>query len=234
MMRSSARLIELCLTAALGVAVASTPAPANPAPGQRDFSYAYVASGGSITMSGDAKDVARARRFQQGSGPLLWFRDGGQDYIVRDPDTLAQLDAVWKPGRELDRAEDKLDRQHDDLDARHDKLEAKRDALSDRRDALADRDAELADRASEDSLGASARDELARKRRELRQQRDKLEGEIHALEQPMAELRAQIDGLQRQLDALHAKQQAASAREDTEMRALLRRAITAGTAKPVR
>lgn len=233
MRNPSARLIQLCLIAALGLTHAPGLASARPASGMRD-SYIYVARGGSITMSGDDKDMARARSFKQSGGPMLWFRDAGQEYLVRDADTLAQLEVVWKPGRELEVVEDNLDRQHDDLDARHERLEARRDKLSDRRDALADRESELADRESEDSLGAAARAEIARKRRDLRQQRDRLDGEIRALEAPMSELRAQMDALQRQLDALRPKQQAATAKEETEMRALLRRAIAAGTARPVR
>ena len=235
MTNSPARLFELCLIAALGLAHASSPALADitATASKHDHSYVYLANGGSITMSGDSKDVARARSFRQANGPLLLFREAGQEYLVRDPDTLAQLDAVWKPGRELDLAESKLDRQHDGLDRKHDQLDSKRDALEARRDRLSDRDSELADRES-DSPSASARGEIARKRHELQQQRQALDAEIHALEQPMAELRTQMDAIQRQLDALRQKQEALSSKEETEMWALLRRAIAAGTAKPVR
>lgn len=234
MMNSPFRLTELCLIAALGLANAPGLAAAGPAPDARDHSYAYLASGGSITMSGDAKDVARARSFKQSSGPLLWFREGGQEYIVRDPDTLAQLDAVWKPGRELDAAESRLDRQHDGLDRQHDQLETKRDQLESRRDALADRDSELADRASDDSTSPATRAELARQRRDLQQKRQALAGEMRALDQPMKELRAQMDAIQGQLDELHRKQELASRKEEIEVRAVFRRAIAAGTARPVR
>jgi len=233
-MNSPARLIELCLIAAVGLTHASGLAAAGPAPDAHDHSYAYLANGGSITMSGDAKDVARARTFKQGGGPLLWFREGGQEYIVRDPDTLAQLEAVWKPGRELDVAEAKLDRQHDSLDRKHDELDAKHDALESRRDALSDRESKLADRESDDSVSPAARAELARQRRDLQQQQQALTGEMRALEQPKKELRAQMDVIQRQLDALHQKQRLASSKEETEVRAVFRRAIAAGTAKLAR
>jgi hypothetical protein len=233
-MLTSPRLIELCLIAALGVTQAPGMAAAGPASDARDHSYAYIASGGSITMSGDVKDVARARSFKQGSGPLLWFREAGQEYIVRDPDTLAQLEAVWKPSRELDAAEAKLDRQHDGFEHKHDQLDARRDALESRRDALADRESDLADRESDESVSSATRAELAKQRRELQQQRQALTGEMRALEPPMKELRAQMDAIQRQLDALRQKQELASSKEEIEMRAVLRRAIAAGTAKPAR
>jgi len=234
MLNSPARLIELCLLAALGVTQASGLAAAGPASDTRDHSYVYLANGGNITMSGDAKDVARARTFKQANGPLLLFREAGQEYIVRDPDTLAQLEAVWKPSRELDAAESKLDRQHDSLDRKYDQLDRKHDALESRRDALSDRESELADRESGDSVSAADRADIARQRRDLQQQRQALAGELRALEQPMKELRAQMDPIRRQMAALRAKQELASSKEETEMRALLRRAIAAGTAKPIK
>jgi hypothetical protein len=230
----SSRWIELCLVAAVGLAFGPGRAVAEPATDSRGHSYVYLANGGSITMSGDSRDVARARDFKQASGPLLWFREGGQEYLVRDPDTLAQLEAVWKPGRELDAAEGKLDRQHDGLDRKHDQLEARRDALESRRDALADRESDLADRESEDSVTSSARAELAKQRRSLQQQRQALAGEMRALEQPMKELRAQMAAIQRQLDALHHQQKLAASKEELEVRALFRRAIAAGSAKVAR
>jgi hypothetical protein len=43
-----------------------------------------------------------------------------------------------------------------------------------------------------------------------------------------------MDAIQRQLDALHQKQRLASSKEDTEVRAVVRRAIAAGTARPIK
>ena len=232
MLNSPVRLFKLCLIAALGVTFASglrRPDLRRHARPQ----LRYLANGGNITMSGDAKDVARARSFKQTGGPLLLFREAGQEYIVRDPDTLAQLEAVWKPSRELDAAESKLDRQNDSLDRKHDQLDRKHDALESRRDTLADRESELADQSS-DSASPTARAALAKQRRDLQQQREAITVELRALEQPMKELRAQIDAIRRQMDALRPKQELASSKEETEMRALLRRAIAAGTAKPAK
>jgi prefoldin subunit 5 len=76
------------------------------------------------------------------------------------------------------------------------------------------------------NLGATAR--------RLRRLGPALAGELRALERPMKELRAQMEAIQRQLDALHQKQELASSKEETDVRALFRRAIAAGTAKPVR
>ena len=234
MTSSPVRLIELCLMAVVGLTQVRGLAAAEGTSETRDHSYAYLRSGDNITMSGDTRDIVRARSFRQGNGPMLWFREGRQEYVVRDPDTLAQLEAVWKPGRELDAAEEKLDHQHDGLDSKHEQLESKRDALESRRDDLADRESELADRASEDDVSPATRAELDKQRRSLQQQRQALAGEMRALERPMKELRTQMEGIQRQLEALHQKQKIASNKEEAEVRALFRRAITAGTAKPVK
>ena len=234
MTSSSVRVIELCLLAAVCLAQAPGMAAAEGTSETRDHSYAYLGAGGNITMSGSTRDITRARSFRQGSGPLLWFREGGQEYVVRDPDTLAQLDAVWKPGRELDLAEEKLDRQNDALDGKRDQLDTKRDELESRRDALSDRESDLADRASDDSVSPATRADLAKQRRNLQQQQQALAGELRALERPMKELRAQMDAIQRQLDVIHQKQKLASSKEEAEVRAFFRRAITAGTAKVVR
>jgi hypothetical protein len=234
MTSSPVRMIELCVIAVVGLIHVPGPAAAEVSSGTRDHSYAYLTNGGNISMSGTSKDIARARSFRQGSGPLLWFREGGQEYVVRDPDTLAQLEAVWKPGRELDVAEEKLDRQNDSLETKQNQLEAKRDQLEFRRDALADRESDVGDRESDNSASPAARAELAKQRRNLQQQQQALAGELRALERPMKELRAQMEAIQRQLDALHLKQELASSKEETDVRALFRRAIAAGTAKPVR
>lgn len=230
MMNRSVRWVGLCVVAAIGLGQASGEAVAGAGSETRD-AYAYIGNGGSITMSGDARDIAHARTFK-GGGPLLWFRDGGQEYIVRDPDTLAQLEAVWKPGRELDAAESKLDHQHDGLDHQHDQLDAKRDQLQSRRDDLADRDSELADRASDDAVKPAEKAEIAKQRRALAQQRDAIAGEIRALEPPMNDLRAQMAAIQHQLDALRDRQKAAEAKEAIEMRAVFRKAVASGAAKP--
>lgn len=219
-------LLRLCLVLAVGSGVAA-------AESSRGFSYAYLRDGGSITMSGDSRDIEHVRSFKQGGTPVLWFRDGGQEYLVRDAGTLAALETVWKPGRELDAAEEALDRQSDGLDHKQDQLDGQREALDTRQEALDERESELADRESDDA-SAATRADVAKQRRELQQQRQVIAGERRKLDAPSRELRAQLEVIRRQLDVLHQKQKLASAKEDVEMRALLRRAVASGTAKPAK
>ncbi|MGN6150772.1 MAG: M56 family metallopeptidase [Lysobacteraceae bacterium] len=57
-----------------------------------------------VTMSGrrDDRDDADIDAAKRGiDGDFLWFRRGGQAYVVRDAATLAQTDAAWAKTREL-------------------------------------------------------------------------------------------------------------------------------------
>jgi hypothetical protein len=207
-------------------------AAASPAHDPADHSYTYLAKGGGITVFGDSKGVERALRFKRGDASLLWFREGGKEYIVRDPDTLAQLEAAWTPARELDVEEHELDRQRDGLERKRDRLDAKRDEIKSRREAVAERESELAERESEASVSAATRAELAKQRRDLQRQLRALAGELRALEPSMQEVRAQMDAIQRQIDAVHVKRELAP--RNPEVCAQFRRAITAGKATPAR
>jgi hypothetical protein len=216
------------LLAAVLAAYAPSLAAASPAHDPPDHSYTYLGKGGNVTVFGDSKGVARALSFKQGNASVLWFREGGHEYIVRDPDALAQLEAAWTRGRELD-VEAQV-RQHDGLARKHEQLNAKRDEIKARRDALTERESELAERESEDPVRAG-REDLAKQRRDLRREQQALAGELRALEPSLKELRPQMDAIQRQIDVLRLKRELAS---NAEVCAQFRRAITAGKATPAR
>ena len=62
-----------------------------------ELNYVYFQDDNHTSMSGDTRDIERARRFKQAREPVLWFRDGGQEYILRDPAVLKQAEATWRP-----------------------------------------------------------------------------------------------------------------------------------------
>jgi prefoldin subunit 5 len=226
------RRFGVWLVVAIGLVGSPGWAAADPRPGDHGgFSYAYVSDGGSITASGDMRDLARARSFKS-SGPMLWFRDGAREFLVRDPDTLAQLDAAWRPSRALDAAAAELDRQHDELDRKQDELDARQDGLDSRQEALASRESALADR--EEDATPAGRAELAKQRRALQQEQRALAAELRTLDRPRKELRTQLDALEKKLDALRPQQTAASSKEGVAVRAILRAAIASGTARPIK
>lgn len=238
MMHLRLRLIELGLLAALGLTHAPGVAAADPRPpaaaDDRDLNYVYIMDADRTSMSGDMKDIEHARKYQQGKQPVLWFRDAGQEYVVRDPDTLVQLDAIWKPVHETGDAQGKLGTQMGELGTQQGEIGSHQGLIGTRQGTLAIREAALDLRASNDALSAADKAELGRQRRALRQQQRELGKQMRDLETPMKSLGDQMAVLGRQMDVLSQKMDAASHKAVGETRGLLRRAIAGGLAKPVK
>jgi hypothetical protein len=108
------------------------------------LSYTYLSQRGDVTVVGDSRGVERALSFKQGDASLLWFREGGQEYIVRDVETLAQLEAAWTtPRRELELEVQKLESEREDIERqlkssseRSKERDRSREKLSAQKDAL--------------------------------------------------------------------------------------------------
>jgi len=228
--------LVLAGAAARGSADPGHPAPAATAaaPGNRghELNYVYFYNDNDTTMSGDAKDIERARRFKHAKEPLLWFRDGSQDYLIRDAATLKQIEDIWRPVRELGDAEGKLGEQLGELGRQQGELGTKAGVIGTRQGTLAVRESALAMREQGDALGPSDKERLARQRDELRQQDRALRKELRAIDRPMRELGQKMEVLGREMEALGRRMEAASARAETELRNLFKRAIASGVARP--
>src|SRR5689334_22114372 len=55
----------------------------------------------SAMMSGSSDDVRRARAYRAGNAPLLYIREDGAAYVIRDPATLRRAEEIMRPQREL-------------------------------------------------------------------------------------------------------------------------------------
>jgi len=81
-------------------------------------SYAIVRGDGSHQMSfnGDihSGDIEKAHQ-QAGGKDFLWFRHEGKSYIVDDPSTLAQIEAMYKPMEDLGRQQEELGKKQEAL-----------------------------------------------------------------------------------------------------------------------
>ena len=81
-------------------------------------SYAIVRGDGSHQMSfnGDihTSDIDKARK-QAAGKDFLWFRHDGKDYVVDDPATLAQIEAMYKPMEDLGRQQEELGKKQEAL-----------------------------------------------------------------------------------------------------------------------
>jgi bla regulator protein BlaR1 len=242
MMHTSFRALGLAALAALALGGTSRDAAAHPRNGgdpdaarrEPELNYIYFRDGDHVSMSGDTRDVERARRHRHGNEALLWFRDGGQEFVLRDTALLKQLDVVWKPVEELGEAQGKLGGQQGEIGRQIGELGAQQGLLGTRQGTLSVREATLSIREGSEKLSDDDRAQIARQRRELRNQARALERQMRALERPMKELGERMNALGREMDALGRKMNVASRKAETELRGMLRRAVTSGTAKPVK
>lgn len=233
---------RLALLAALTLAGTSRHAGADPgshtapatASREPELNYVYFMDDNHTSMSGSTKDIEIARRFKQAKEPVLWFRDGGQEYVVRDPAVLKQIEATWKPVVELGEAQGKLGTQQGELGTQQGELGSQQGVLGARQGTLAVRESALDLRDNTGSLSDAERTELTRQRHELRRQQRTLDKQMRALDRPMRELGEKMEVLGREMEALGRKMEAASHKAEAELRALLRRAIASGAAKPAR
>jgi len=81
-------------------------------------SYAIVKGNGSehISFNGNihTSDIDKARRLANGKD-FIWFRHEGKDYMIDDPSTLAQIEAMYKPMEELGRQQEELGKKQEAL-----------------------------------------------------------------------------------------------------------------------
>jgi|GEM_PF-4923438 len=149
---------------------------------------------------------------------FLWFRQGRQEYVIRDEAALGKVRELFKPEEALDRQEEALDHQEEQLDARQEALEAKLEGLDERMEGLEEPD-ELEDAAEE----AAARTRITAQRQSLDRERAPLDQELKALV-------PQIQKLAREQEALGRKQEVASREAERGLEKLIAEALRSGVA----
>ena len=167
-------------------------------------SYILFADGSnSTTMSGSTADLRHARALRRGNEPLLYARWDGAAYLIRDPATLRQAEAIFEPQRRLG--------------ARQGALGARQGALGARQAALGAEQGRLGAR----QAGATPRQAsaLARQQSELSRRQSELGRQQSALGAEQAELGREQSRLARVADA--------------QLRRLLMAAISSGVAQRV-
>jgi bla regulator protein blaR1 len=202
--------------------------------GDADLNYVLFRDDKTTSMSGKLSDIERARRYKQPSERILWFRDGGHEYVVRDPATLKEIETLWRPVNELGEAQGKLGSQVGELGRKMGELGSQQGLLGTRQGTLSTREATLSIRESNDSLSDAQRADLARRRAALKQQIRELDKQMRALEKPMRELEARMEPLNREMEVLGKKMEGLAHKAKGEMRTVLRRTIASGVAKQVK
>jgi hypothetical protein len=109
-------------------ALAMSAAPAAAADSR--INYVLFSPGSeSLSMSGSTDDIDRARALRRGNEALLYVREGGATYVIRDPATLAQARALFRPQEELGARQGELGRRQGELGEQQGKLGAEQGRL---------------------------------------------------------------------------------------------------------
>ena len=172
---------------------------------QSDQAYVLLQGNNSL-MNGSMVDIAEARRQQRNGEQLLWFRNGGASYVVRDPAALARFHSAFDETSALADAQGKLgDRQG---------------VLGEQQGKLGERQGEIGMRQAEAAVGkaqAERQAALAAQQRGVAEQA-----------QVLAERQAVMAHEQAKLAA---RQAAASARTAREVKQLIDEALAKGIAQ---
>lgn len=181
---------------------------------------AYVLiDGDNVTMAGHTDDIRTAQRLKQGNAPVLWVREGGKQYVVRDAATLQRVKEAHAPVQALGEQQGKLGEQQGALGERQGDLGMKQGELGMKMAAI-----------GVERAGASLRGndtlEAANERR-----MKALQDEQAALARQQEALARQQEPLARQQEALSRKQMAASDKMRHDVDRLLADAIRSGKAQ---
>ena len=79
-------------------------APASAPQGDRDLNYIIFLDDDHTTMSGSTDDIQRARRYRQPGEPMLWFRNGGREYVDPRSEDPRRRDRVVETGERARRS----------------------------------------------------------------------------------------------------------------------------------
>lgn len=187
---SARRRIALAALAALsGLVVLIQPAGAAQS-GDRTSYVLLTAGSRNSTMSGSTDDLNRARALRAGREGLLYVRQEGVAYVIRDAATLRRAEAIFGPQQAMGARQAELGSRQAALGSRQAALGAEQARLGvrqagaspSRQEALGRQQSELGRR--QDALGRQ-QDALGRQQDALGREQDRLgreaQGRLHAL-----------------------------------------------------
>ncbi len=205
----------------------------------------------SASMHGSFAELERVKKLRQGTQPLLWFQDGGHEYVVRDAAILDEAMAIWKPVGELGEQMGELGGRQGDLGgqqgelggrqgeigARQGKLGAEQGKIGSRLQELASEQMRLERDGGEhrDSARSAAIDDemerLTGRMDELGEQMEELGRQMEELGRQQEPLGRQQEELGRQQEALGRQMETLSTRAEAAMSELFARAKASGKAE---
>lgn len=248
------------------------PPPAPPPPPPPPFGYSAhhvsidmhdddghgfaLIDGDSVTINGSDRDAEAVQKLRKSGEPLLWFRRGGQSWVIRDHNFVQRAEAIYAPVTALAKQQGKLGGEQGALGAQQGALGSRQGVLGGqqgqfgaREGALATQQAHIASRIAElDSQSAASNNSqsTADERRTLAAESAKIDAEREALHaqqatfekqqaalgDQQAALGKQQAALGKQQEALGEQQREASAKASQQMDQLLADALAKGMAQP--
>jgi hypothetical protein len=190
--RMSRRIATLASLAVLAGALISPPSLAADA-GRSAGAWAYVLfTPGSpdVSMSGSMDDVRRARSLRSDGEGVLYVRQGGSAYVIRDAAALRRAQALFEPQKALGARQGELGSRQAALGQQQSRLGAQQAELGRRQAGTSPRDAEALAR-QQDDLGrqqtalGQQQNTLGQQQNELGREQDRLgriaEDQLHTL-----------------------------------------------------
>jgi bla regulator protein blaR1 len=216
-------------------------------PKEREMNYVLFLDDHHTSMSGSMRDIETAGRHRRNRERLLWFRQAGREYVVREPSVIDQVLNLWAPVNVIGEQQGKVGARQGELGAKQGEIGerqgrvgaeqgvigSKQGTIGDRQGRLAAREASVrtdAERRSIDAEHQRLDDEM----RVLDRQMQELDAKMRDLDKPMRDLDDQMRVLDREMQGLDAKMQAAVKQAESEMQALLDKSIASGVAVPVK
>lgn len=185
------RIALAALAALCGVIALIQPAAAGTIQSDSRTSYVLLTAGSqSSMMSGSTDDLRRARALRVGREGLLYVRQGGAAYVIRDAATLRRAEAIFEPQQALGARQAELGSRQAALGGRQAALGAEQARLGARQAGASPKHAEALAR-QQDALGrqqdalGTQQDALGRQQDALGREQDRLghqaQGLFHAL-----------------------------------------------------
>jgi beta-lactamase regulating signal transducer with metallopeptidase domain len=209
-------------------------------------SYAIVKGNGSEHMSfnGDIHtgDIDKARQ-QAGGKDFLWFSHEGKSYIVDDPATLAQIEAMYKPMEDLGRQQEELGKKQEVLGKQQEDIGHQQEQASvptpDMSKEIAEIEAAMTKlKASQGkNLTQDQFAEMQEKLGELQGRIGEIQGEIGSKQgefgERMGELGSKMGELGEQMGRLGEQQGKIASQADQKVKSIIDQSLKDGKAHPI-
>lgn len=110
---------------------------------QSDLDYVMFLDDDHTVTSASTADIERARTFKRPGEQVLWFRQRGAEYVVRDPAVLREVEELWKSVNRIGERQGQLGLEQEKLSLTQNADAMREDQIQTARAAMAARQADL-------------------------------------------------------------------------------------------